>query len=257
MSSPTIYFVTGGNRGLGRGLVAHYLLQPSTLVVAGVRDPSNPTSKSLSSLPTASGSKLVIVSIGDTSKAEGIQHAISELRTQHSIDHIDIVIANAGMSNFDTCGPLHSLPISDLEAHIQTNTFGSVRLYQAAYPLLRATHEQYGRQPKFVAISALLGSLTYMDEFAFPQLSYCVSKTALNWLVRQMERETEWLCAYPLHPGWVETDMGHGGAKVTGAERPPTTLDESIEGMVKVIANTKRGKKLSPFLDWQGNEVAW
>ena len=75
-----------------------------------------------------------------------------------------------------------------------------------------------------------------MDTFAFPQLSYCVSKTALNWLVRQMQRENEWLCAFPLHPGWVQTDMGQEGADALGAKEPPVTLADSINGMVQVVS---------------------
>ncbi|KAI9688587.1 MAG: hypothetical protein M1822_001536 [Bathelium mastoideum] len=236
MSSQTVYFVTGANRGIGRAFVERYLLQPSSVVIAGVRNVSKPDAQSLSSLPTASNSKLITAAIGDTSKDEGINQAVAELQSYHSIDHIDIVVANAGMSDFTTCAPLHSLPISDLEKHVQVNSFGTVRLYQAAYPLLKAAHTKYGREPKFVAISALLGTMAYMDAFAFPQLSYCVSKTALNWLVRAMQRETSWLCAFPLHPGWVQTDMGQGGADSVGVAEAPTTVEESVVGMIRVVS---------------------
>ena len=216
--------------------MAHYLSQPSNVVIAAVRDSSKTDSQSLASLSTASTSKLIVVAVGDADKDEGIKKGIAELQNTHGIDHIDIIIANAGISNFDKCAPLHSLPISDLEVHIQTNTYGTVRLYQAAYSLLQASHERYGREPKFVGMSALLGSISFMDTFAFPQLSYCVSKTAMNWLVRQMQRESEWLCAFPLHPGWVQTDMGQGGADQVGIKEAPTTLEESVNGMVKVVS---------------------
>ena len=224
------------NLGIGRAFVERYLVQPSTIVIAGVRDVSRPDSQSLSSFSTASDSKLITVSVGDATKDDGIKAAITELRTRHGIDHVDIVIANAGIADYSTCSPLRTIDISDIDKHIQTNTYGSVRLYQAAYPLLEATHTQCGREPKFVAISAILATMSYMDVFEFPQLSYCVSKTALNWLVRQMQRETKWLCAFPLHPGWVQTDMGQAGADQLGQPHAPTTVEESVGGMMEVVS---------------------
>ena len=51
-----------------------------------------------------------------------------------------------------------------------------------------------------------------------------------------------------LHPGWVKTDMG--------GERAPTSPQESIAGMRRVIAEFTLNQSGS-FLDYKGEQQPW
>lgn len=97
MADPTIVLITGANRGIGRGLLAKFLARPNHIVIAGNRSPEDETSRSLASLPMGGGSRLIIVKI-DATVAEDPTKAIAELKDSHGIDHLDIVVANAGIS---------------------------------------------------------------------------------------------------------------------------------------------------------------
>ncbi|KAK7743310.1 hypothetical protein SLS62_010682 [Diatrype stigma] len=84
-----------GGLGLGRALTIRFLSQPNATVVAAVRDPEHPTSKSLSALPHGEDSKLIIVKIDSVSDTDA-QDAVKLIQTKHGIDKLDIVAANAG-----------------------------------------------------------------------------------------------------------------------------------------------------------------
>ncbi|KAF7588661.1 hypothetical protein BBP40_005412 [Aspergillus hancockii] len=153
----TAILITGGNRGLGKGLVATYLSAPNTTVIATVRDPSK--SESLSALPKAPGSSLIVLKL-EISSVDSVNAAIDTLKA-HDIDTLDVVIANAGIS-----GPTTSLadaPISELQNYIDVNAFGPFKLFKAVLPLLRSSSS--GNKAKFVLISSAGGSLTAMYNF--------------------------------------------------------------------------------------------
>lgn len=97
MDDPTIVLITGANRGIGKGLLAKYLAKPNHVVIAGNRSPEDETSKSLASLPTADGTKLIVVKI-DATVADDPAKAVQELKESHGIEHLGIVIANAGIA---------------------------------------------------------------------------------------------------------------------------------------------------------------
>jgi norsolorinic acid ketoreductase len=144
--------------GLGKGLVATYLSTPNTRVIATVRDLSN--SESLSALPKASGSSLLIVKLEITS-ADSIAAAIETLKT-HNIGALDIVIANAGIS-----GPTISLveaSVVELQKYIDVNAYGPFELFKAVLSLLRSSSAE--NKAKFVLISSAGGSLTAMYNFS-------------------------------------------------------------------------------------------
>jgi NAD(P)-dependent dehydrogenase (short-subunit alcohol dehydrogenase family) len=61
--------------------------------------------------------------------------------------------------------------------------------------------------PKFIPISAARGSLTFYMDNPLEMGGYGASKAALNSMTRKMHFENEWLVAFPLAPGIVETDL--------------------------------------------------
>lgn len=120
----TIVLISGANRGIGKGLLERYLALPNHTVIAANRNPDHPTSKELFNLPKGEGSKLIVIKVDATvwsSAAEGVKTLES-----HGVDHIDIVVANAGVCY--TYPTVAEVQEKDLRAHIEANVFGVVAL---------------------------------------------------------------------------------------------------------------------------------
>ena len=148
--APTVVLISGANRGLGKGLLASYLAKPSHTVIALNRDPSHASSRSLSELSTGSGSKLIVIKSNASVETDPFD-AVKELEKQ-GIDHIDLVIANAAVGYMYPL--VRDLKIADLQAHLEPNVFGVVRLFQATRPLLLRAET-----PKWVTMGSSAGCL--------------------------------------------------------------------------------------------------
>lgn len=94
--APSIVLITGANRGIGQGLTERFLAEANHTVIAAVRNPGHATVKKLQDLPKGSNSQLIVVKL-DASVEEDAKNAVTELQQRHGIDHLDIVIANAGI----------------------------------------------------------------------------------------------------------------------------------------------------------------
>jgi len=252
MSSNTTVFITGANRGIGRGFVTKYLLRENHIVIAAVRDPSSSTSKSLSSLPVGSGSTLIMVRF-DASDESSIFGAIDTLKTQHDINSISVAIANAGIAK--AYGSVLQTSIQGTRDQYNTNTVGTLALFQAVYPLLLPSPS--GALPKFVTISSIVGSIGDLENWPAVSSPYGMSKAALNWLTKNIHIENEGLIAFPIQPGWVQTDMGNEGARHSGLKEAPTTIQESVDGMVDKIDNATREETSGKFISFDDQKYPW
>ena len=179
--------------GIGRGFVAHYLAQADTTVLGTVREISSESVKSLSTLPKGSGSRLIVVPLSVDSQSSATE-AASEIQTQHKIEHIDVVIANAGICNH--WGPVQEMDEADARSHFEVNTLGPLRLFKAMAPLL-----QKASMPKFAYISALLASIQSIEKFPALTAAYGMSKAGGNYLVKKIGAENEYLITLCLDPG--------------------------------------------------------
>ncbi|KAL9596518.1 MAG: hypothetical protein Q9219_005739 [cf. Caloplaca sp. 3 TL-2023] len=238
--SNTTVLITGARRGLGRGLVQGFLLRPSTTVIAAVRDPADPVSASLQTLPSSSGSNLILVPI-DASSETDAQNAVESLQSKHGITKIDIVISNSGVAKH--IGVALDTPPKELKDHFEINTVSHLLLFQATWPLLTTTTSE----PKFIIISSSVGSIGAMEKEPVPMLAYGSSKAATNFLVRKLHFEHEKLICFTIHPGWVGTQMGWYAAKAYGVEQPsettapepsaikPLTVEESANALLKQV----------------------
>jgi norsolorinic acid ketoreductase len=217
MPSQTTVLITGANRGthpspsllhtstnhpsqgIGRGLVATYLLRPSHTVIAAVRDPNSTTSLSLTTLPVGAGSVLIAIPF-DASSESSITNAINTLKTEHGhgVMSIQVVIANAGMATF--YGSALQTPPSGMLEHYTTNVVGTLALFRVVEPLLKPK-EEGGELPRFVTVSSTVGSIGAMEDWPMNATAYGASKAALNWLTKNIHIENEKLIAFPIHPG--------------------------------------------------------
>lgn len=247
--SNTVYLITGASRGIGKALVETFIARPNTTVIAAVRDPSAASSKSLNSLRKGPSSELIIIAL-DSSDESGASKAVSELQSKHSISHIDVVIANAGIS--EDFSPIAKMPLASLKKHVEVNSYGPVTLFQAVLPLLEKSKQQ-----KFVGVGSPLGSIGGMDQRPYPMSAYGMSKALLHYLVRKVHLEHENITAFVVDPGFVQTDMGNTGAQMFGMEKATDTVEDSVGGLVKEIDGATKEKTSGHFRIFTGDEFPW
>lgn len=158
--------------GIGNALAAAYLLRSNHTVVGSVRDVNAPKAQELSNLPTATGSRLLLVNIENTSTTDA-KKAIDKIETA-GVDHVDVVISNAGVS--PDPAPLDSVDPRVLVDAFSVNTVSSVLLFQAVHKLLTKASA-----PKWVSVSSRAGSIGQAADFYWYISPYGMSKAAQNW----------------------------------------------------------------------------
>ncbi|CAG8125465.1 unnamed protein product [Penicillium olsonii] len=218
-----VILITGANRGIGKGLVLKYLTLPDVTVIATVRDVSITNVSDLESAPKGPKSRLIIAQL-DQGDPSSVSEAVVHIEKVHMVDHIDLVIANAGIANH--WGPVSALEDSDVLSHFQVNTLGPLRLFRSLFHLLKAA-----KTPKFVYLSSELASLSRLNQSASLTSAYGVSKVAGNYLTKKIHEEEPEFIAFSIDPGFVQTDMGNRGAQFGGLAQAPMTVAESVNGI--------------------------
>lgn len=186
-----VYAILSCYIGIGLGLATHYLKLSNTTVIAGVRNPAQ--TKDLSEIKPGSGSRLIIVKIESTSTTDAAE-AVKLLGSKYAINHLDVVIANAGLGKF--WGTALETPISEFKEHLDVNVTGTLVLFQAVHELLSAASN-----PKFIPIGTPVGSIGEMENYPLGSTAYGSSKAALNFLTRKLHFENPNMVIYPLAPG--------------------------------------------------------
>ncbi|EON98424.1 putative aflatoxin biosynthesis ketoreductase nor-1 protein [Phaeoacremonium minimum UCRPA7] len=254
-TTPKTYLITGANRGIGKGFVEMLLQRPGTTVIATARDPAKAVT-SLNELPKATGSRLLIVKLDAQVDADAAR-AVSQLRQEHSVTSIDVVIANAGISH--SGAPVIQNSAEALRDHFNINTIGPVTLFQAVYPLLKAS---LTRNPIFLPISTMIGSIGCQESLSALPATFCpygASKAALNWIVSRIHYEEPWLTTWAAHPGLVLTDMV---AILTSQGVDPTSIaaisvETSVSGILRQVDEGTREKHGGKLRSHDGTTLPW
>ncbi|XP_009069120.1 PREDICTED: uncharacterized oxidoreductase C663.09c-like [Acanthisitta chloris] len=247
--------VTGANRGIGLGLIQHFLRMPTPpqWVFAGCRAPQR--AQELRNL-ASKHSNLVIVPL-EVADPASIKAAAVSVGERLAGSGLNLLINNAGISKINS---IDTETLEDMTQVYTTNTVGPLLLGQSFLPLLKkAAQESPGSglscsKAAIINMSSSAGSIkdVYVWELAHV-ISYRCSKAALNMLSKCQSlayREHGILCV-AFHPGWVQTDMGG-----SGSYKPPLTVDASVGGMLKVLSSLSE-KETGTFLDWEGKVVPW
>ncbi|KAF7514891.1 hypothetical protein G7054_g14911 [Neopestalotiopsis clavispora] len=237
--------------GIGRGFAEAYLSRPNHTVIGSIRETAalTPAVAELRSFTPADGSKLMLVTIESKSPTDAA-NALKEV-ADSGIDHLDLVIANAGGT------PVPTTPFESVEAHemireYQVNAVGPLMLFQACRPLL-----QKAASPKWISISTGGGSITLMGKIrSWDGAAYAAAKAALNWITRAIHFTNEGLTAIAINPGLVGTDIGNWIAKEWNIS-PTYTIEESVTGMMKVIDGATREESSGKFFRMNGEEIPW
>ena len=224
-------FITGGNRGIGKGLVE--IFSENNKVFFSARD-----KQKAKSVIESIGNENIDYVIMDVADERNVLNGIESLKEK--TDSIDILINNAGIL---IPGLKHKIDAveTDDESILKTfniNTVGVLRVCKAVLPMM---------QPKsrIINISSGMGQ---MEGMATGSIAYRLSKSALNALtiVLSQELSSKDIKVNAICPGWVQTDMG--GYEAT------LTVKESVESIKKFALsdNFPNGKFLrhGEILPW-------
>ncbi|OQE39347.1 hypothetical protein PENCOP_c007G01300 [Penicillium coprophilum] len=245
--APTIVFITGANRGLGLGLVKGFIAKADHIVIAAVRDPAHSTAQLLVRLPAAEGSRVIVVKY-EAGIEQSAFDAVKEA-TNQEISHLDIVVANAGIAKLYPL--VKDVKRADIVEHIDVNVLSAVSLYQATRGLLRKSTGK----PIYAIMGSGAGGLARQPPV--PSAAYGASKSIVNWYGVRINAEDEWLNAFVLDPGWVQTDMGNEAARGWGLKEAPDTLENSIAGMIEVLSTGTKEQYGGKFVLYSGEIQEW
>ncbi|KAI1383483.1 NAD(P)-binding protein [Hypoxylon trugodes] len=250
MQNQHVVVITGAGRGIGNAVAQAYLSRPNCVVIGTIRDDSAPGVIELKACTKGEGSKLLLVSVESASSSDAWR-AVEGIKAA-DVDHIDVLIVNAGIS--PPVVSLEKVDLGEVTDAFNVNAIGALAMYQACHPLLEKSSDA-----KFVSISSAAGSLSAMERFrAHVAPAYCISKAALNWITLSAHCGNTWLTAFAISPGLVETDMGHKTANYLGLEKAPHTKEYSAEKIISIIDRANREDTSGRFLGAiDGNEIPW
>ncbi|MGQ0383685.1 MAG: SDR family oxidoreductase [Gammaproteobacteria bacterium] len=230
---PTI-LITGANRGLGLEFARQYAAD-GWRVYAACRDPE--TSTELRKLAAASGGSIRVLAMNVADTAS-VKAAAVELKGEA----LDLLLNNAGVGS-PPGKALGSLDYAAWLKVLDVNALGPARVVES---LLENVEK--GERKLIVTITSRMGSID--DNRSGGSYPYRSSKAAVNMVVKSLSVDLapRGITCVVLHPGWVRTDMGGAGGKLSPAE--------SISEMRKLIARLGP-KDAGKFYDYDGTGIPW
>lgn len=182
------WFITGSSRGFGRTWTEAALTRGDR-VAATARDVS-----SLADLTARFGDAVLPLAL-DVTDAEQVRRAVTQAHAHFG--RLDVVLNNAGYS---LVGTAEEVSVEEVRAEFDTNFLGTLRVIQAALPLLRA---QGGGH--LVGVSSTLGHV------AMPLIGlYCATKWAFEALHESLAQEVKsfGVKVSLIEPGAYATEFG-------------------------------------------------
>lgn len=261
-------------------------LPADVIVVATARDPTKATA--LHELKEKYGDRLVICTLDQTIPAS-LTEFLVELDNA-KVTHIDLLILNAGTVEPNPAASIADLDRAEALHILHTNSLAPILLANALIPRLNAAQTARGgevetvemdknagsdgpKDPKdvklehtkgmhrpkkvdrpthvrVVFVSSSMGSIGACCNSNAP--SYRASKAALNMYIRCFAFQYPHLAVMPLHPGWVQTDMGKRGQR-----SPPTSVDDSIAGCLRQIKDARVGESSKRMASFDDTTWVW
>jgi len=186
--------ITGANRGIGLELTRQYL-KKQTRVLATCRSPE--AARSLSELQKSNPETLRLFPLEVTD-----EHSVKALSESIRGEAIDVLINNAGISGGEH-QDIQDMDYSRWALTFAVNTIAPFRVTVALLDNLRRS-----RRPRVITLSSQLGSMlrpTFTGNYAYRSSKAAVNKV-MQGLAVDLRPENIIVC--PVHPGWVQTDMG-------------------------------------------------
>ena len=182
------WLITGASRGFGR-IWAEAALQRGDTVAATARKLSD-----VADLTQRFGDAVLPLAL-DVTDADQVRHAVGQAHAHFG--KLDVVLNNAGYS---LVGTVEEASEADVRANFDTNYFGTLRVIQAALPLLREQGSGH-----ILGVSSSLGLV------ALPLIGfYCTTKWAVEAMHESLAQEVKpfGIKVTLLEPGAYATDFG-------------------------------------------------
>jgi NAD(P)-dependent dehydrogenase (short-subunit alcohol dehydrogenase family) len=245
-----IAFVTGADRGLGLALSTR-LIDMGWYVIAGQFMPEWPE---LSILQKEHPQDLLIVPL-DVASIESAKAAAEAVKQK--VDHIDLVINNAGVTSPTMVQAIHDgLDYAEIHRMYNINALGPLRVIEA---LISLTDKSSMKRLCFVSSEA--GSIEKASRNAW--FGYCMSKAALNMAVKILfnDLRPQGYTFRVYHPGWMRSYMGgkkNNEATLEPEEAAVPALAYFLgEGEIQLENPVQCNEDQLVLRDYQGNDWPW
>lgn len=222
--------ITGANRGIGLGLTRCFAAAGHH-VIAACRQPQN-----ADALRQVKGSVEVrALDVGDANSVE----AFAQQLGQRSVD---VLINNAGIMGGSAQG-IADMDFAAWSRTFEINTLAPFRLTTRLLPQLKQA-----ARPRVITVSSQMGAFGL--EMGGGMYAYRSSKSAVSKVMQvlALELKPDNIIVCPVHPGWVQTDMGGPNAQIT--------VEQSAAGLFKLISGLTMAES-GRFWTWDGREHVW
>lgn len=211
--------VTGGSRGIGRGIVEQFAEEGANVAIIDVNEEA--LTEAAESLKSQGYD--VYTKIASVTNREEVESAMEEIHEKFG--SIDILVNNAGVIRDNL---LFKMTDDDWDTVMDVHLKGAFYASRAAQAYM--TKNQYGRIINISSTSALGNR---------GQSNYATAKAGLQGLTKTLAIELGkfGITANAVAPGFIETDM----TKAT-AERIGISFDQLIEASVSNIPVGRSGK---------------
>ena len=208
-----IALVTGGNRGIGRGIVEALHREGATVTLTA-RDPKAAAAAAKEVGPRARG-------VGcDVRDFDQVRRVFGDVGRESG--GLDILVNNAGVGLF---APVADTSPEDWRTVIETNLNGPFYCSHEAIPLMRKRGGGY-----IFNISSLAGKNPFVNGAA-----YNASKFGLNGFSEALMMEVRYdgIRVSYLMPGSVNTEFGRGSAAKQGWALQPEDVGEVVLDLLR------------------------
>lgn len=244
-----IYFISGGNRGIGFSFVKQLSSDPLNTIIVSERHPER-ASQLHELIQDHPNIKIVKLDISNEDSFSGLAEQVLQF-----VDGVDVLISNAGIVD-EKVRSLLDTPPSALTNLFNVNSVGPVQLVQSLYPLLlkRTTR-------KIVFISSIGSSVKgfFSSRFA----AFGSSKVVLNYYMKVFayDLQCKGFIVMAIHPGTVNTDTlkiiidqvkeAELDSEDEFGDFLPITPDESVSSILNVISHATHDEN-GKFFNYTG-----
>lgn len=208
-----IALITGGNRGIGRG-IAEALAADGYVVALTARRAAD---AERAAAEIGRGARGYACDVRQYASVQSLFAAVAR-----DLGGVDVLVNNAGVGVF---GRVEEMAVEDWHAVIETNVNGVFYCTREAIPQMKARGGGY-----IFNVSSLAGRNAFVGAGA-----YCASKHAVNGFSEVLFQEVrdDGIRVTYLMPGSVATDFGRGSAAKAGWALTPADVGEMVVDLLR------------------------
>jgi len=234
--------VTGANRGIGLEFVRQFLSlsPPPKHIIVTCRAPES--ADELKKLASSASGQVHVLAL-DVKNYASYSGLVEQVGQIVGNDGLGLLVNNAGIASESG---LEEVTPQEMMENFEVNSVTPLMITKALLPLLQLSAGK--RKTSVVNISSREGSIE--DNSSGGYYAYRTSKTALNMITKSLsvDLKPKGIQVIALHPGWVKTDMGGPGAKMT--------VEESVNSLIPTIKGFKEND-IGKMLDYVGKVIPW